>query len=407
MNIIFSCAICIFSSLWCLSSNNKYICADLSNDDNFEKIELYEEVLFSYYLDYLHDTCRQTSYSFEDFENNYYSLFNKALIIDYVDIVSTVDSYELEEYASKIDISRSSDGKFQLGCGKDAITSINRFQNGRPFYNTNYYNLIQAGDIFIELAAGHFQHVGVVTDLAYPYGLTIQMGTYVQVIEAINNSSGVQFGYIDDQRIIENQIEIYRYHLGLTTTEFNSLHYFLDQHIGNEYHISIFFNTNFSNNKWYCGELVYAAYLYAGINIAPTFDTTSHDILLGLGICDGTNAVEITIERNRFLSQQLVSFNTTQYCVRVQNNASKLITVYYASSTVAESNAMNWSNLGSVSQVAISSNSFSDIVITRNSNQYIATSFCYTNIGRVERLITYAYITSGYSLIEHNVVIFE
>ena len=406
MKFLSACLSCLVLSIFGLSTNNDNGDFDYQNISAVQNIKLYEEVLHTYYLDYLHNNANQTEYSFEEFEDNYYSLFKGILVTDYVDITSKISKENLQEYSNKVCNSKSGDVNFQLGCGKDTITSINRFHNGPPFYNVNYYNLIQNGDIFIENASGHFYHVGVVSDIAYPYGLTIQMGTYIQVIEAINDSNGVQFGYLDDQRIIDNQIEIYRYHLGLTTAEFYSIVFFLDEQIGDAYSLSYFMNTSFYNDLWYCGELVYAAYLYAGIDIAPSYNPDDDLYILGTDICEGTNAIVVVIERNRFLSLQLIGFNTTQYTVRVYNNASKLITIYYASSSVTSTNAKKWINLGTVQQTNISSGSYSDIVITKNSNQYIATSFCYTNLTRVERLITYAYVTSTYSLLEYHNVIF-
>ena len=370
----------------------------------FENVKLYEEVLLTYYNSYLGNEDRSTNYSFEEFKNNYYSYFAHDLIVDYVDCICTYTQVEIERHVTEP--SRTADGKFQLGCNKESMTSFYRFQNGSPFYNTNYYSLVKNGDIFMEDDSDHFYHVGIVTNLAYPYGMLSQMGTYVQVVEAINNNDGVQFGYLDDQRIVENKVEIYRYHQDLTTTQFNSIYYFLDEQIGDAYLIHLYLLPSINNDFWYCGELVYGAYLYANINAAPSF-TDYQNIILGTDICDGTNVIEIDIEDNKYLTLQIIGFNPNNYTIRIFNNSSQNITAYYKSSTTTEDNAKNWTNLGSVTSIIISNNDYEDVTITKNgSYKYIATSLTFTKFGRTERLITYGYITTTFSIVNHNNIIF-
>ena len=371
-----------------------------------ERIELYKEVLFKYYTDYLNCSNRQTEYSFQEFEDNYYSFCSNESISNYIDyaLVNEIadDSNNLRSHSG------SADGKFQLGCSKENPTSGSRFQNGVPFYNCNFYDRIQRGDIFLENDLGHFYHVGIVTNLAYPVTQFSSQNTYIQVIEAIDNSNGVQFGYLDDQRIIENKVEIYRYGQGVTESQFNLIYAFLDEQIGDQYELHNHVHTSYYCDDWYCGELVYAAYNYAGINVAPSFTDLNNEILIGTTICNGITANRIYLDKDLYLILQMVRKNFGSYTIRIINYSNLYVSANYNSRMCFESDAKNWVNLNDVHYVDVASYSYTEVNISTNwFATHITTSFYITNLNRKERFITYANELSNASLTQYNNLKFE
>ncbi|HHT67106.1 MAG TPA: hypothetical protein GX010_02640 [Erysipelotrichaceae bacterium] len=362
--------------------------------------------MFEYYIDYLNQNDRITNYAFEEFEKNYYSNFFSESITNYICSISRGEKNQSQSNSELH--TGSADGKFQLGCSRENPTSGSRFQNGVPFYNTNFYDRLQKGDIFLENDLSHCYHVGIVTDLDYPVTQFSSQNTYIQVIEAIDNSSGVQFGYLDDQRIIENKFEIYRYYQGITDYQFNLIYAFLDEQIGDDYKLHNHVQTSYYCNDWYCGELVYAAYYYAGINIAPSFTDLNSSFLIGTTICNGITAERIHLDKDLFLILQMVRKNFSSYTIRIINCSNFYISAYYNSKMCFENDAKNWVNLNDIHCTDIFSYSYVEVSISMNwFATHVTTSFCLINLNRKERLITYANELSDTGLTSYNNVKFE
>ena len=65
--------------------------------------------------------------------------------------------------------------------------------------------------------------------------------------------------------------------------------------------------------------------------------------------------------------------------------------------------SFNYANIN----VAPSLTDYEDVTIAKNgSYKYIATSFAFTKFTRIERLITYGYITTTFTIINHHNIIF-
>lgn len=104
-------------------------------------------------------------------------------------------------------------------------------------------------------------HNAMIVDMAH----SGYYGSYMQTIEAVGG--GVQYGFLDDLRMAEYKIKILRVS-GATSTVRNNAIYFIRAQLGKPYYLNTFrLNTSIDSLEWYCSELVYAAYKYAGIDI--------------------------------------------------------------------------------------------------------------------------------------------
>ena len=89
---------------------------------------------------------------------------------------------------------------------------------------------------------------------------------------------------LDDVRIHCRCGTILRLRGGLSESKYNSITYFIRKQLGKKYSIDFgSHGTSINEADWYCSELVWAAYKYAGYNIEQTGSgagpgVTPHDI---------------------------------------------------------------------------------------------------------------------------------
>ena len=146
---------------------------------------------------------------------------------------------------------------------------------------------VENGDIIYESEGGGglTGHIAVVhkfiTHTIYNYSTTgPRVVTEIQLIEAIDK--GVCYGLLDDKRCDDKGVSILR-SKQLTSAKWSSIRYFLEKQIGKDYLLVLFRkNTSINSKTWYCSELVWAAYMYAGIDISKQSNgepgITPHDI---------------------------------------------------------------------------------------------------------------------------------
>jgi uncharacterized protein YycO len=166
--------------------------------------------------------------------------------------------------------------------GSSSGTNSKYYYNTRGGYpnQTTYkkYKLnekVKVGDIVYEAcgANGITGHIAVVYEICTHYNINYSTGQctvaglYVNVIEAI--SEGVCISLLDDRRFDDRQGTVLRYN-SLTSGEWNDIRYFLKKQLNKPYSLGIGRrNTSIDSKKWYCSELAWAAYYYAGINLEP------------------------------------------------------------------------------------------------------------------------------------------
>lgn len=138
-----------------------------------------------------------------------------------------------------------------------------------PVYDV--YNLskdLKKGDIIYEAAGGSgvTHHIAIVEDIVFSSEYDVQ---YIRIIEAIDPK--VCYSLFDDYRYDIASSTILRYKEEFTEEQLNKIFYFLKHQIGKKYSVFDGGNPNVDINSsgWYCSSLIYAAYLYAGIDLYP------------------------------------------------------------------------------------------------------------------------------------------
>lgn len=128
------------------------------------------------------------------------------------------------------------------------------------------YNLldrVQKGDIIFEANGGFgiTAHIAIVEGIYYD---NVQNQNYIRIVEAIDD--GVVRSVLDDQRVDDKAVYLYRVIGATNTTKVNAINFCISQ-LGKSYYIDFSKDTSSSEPDWYCSELVWAAYYNQGIDI--------------------------------------------------------------------------------------------------------------------------------------------
>jgi uncharacterized protein YycO len=139
-----------------------------------------------------------------------------------------------------------------------------------PSYSKyNMLNEVASGDIIHETVgaiAGITGHVAIVEGI---YWSTQYQAYYIRTIESA--IKGVVYGVLDDERYDERGVSVY-YVVDATDDQIDNAVYFCEQQIGKPYNydgigpfgIGMSCNTSINSSKWYCSELLWAAYFDEG-----------------------------------------------------------------------------------------------------------------------------------------------
>lgn len=286
----------------------------------------------------------------------------------------------------------SPDENYILGSGlnQSESTDISYFKR-RPVYQSFSKSLLQKGDIVYESrSSSPTKHVAYIYDTSH----SGYYGSYVQTIEAV--AGGVQYGFLDDMRIIDFGVIVYRIYRATELLTVARASAFIVKQIGKPYSID-FTHTDTDENEteWYCSELVFAAYWAGGMNIASTnsatFDPETMPILPVM-LTNGMLNYEVDFS-SLFLSINIVSFenriwNNSRWNIRVYNPNSFPVTISYNTKMCNEGDAKNWTNLSDLVSNKLSAGSSITVNITQN---WFATSVAFSYIGNNNhRYITYA-----------------
>ena len=274
-NILKICGLVGFACLSALSfKTKKEDNTNLQNNPKYECINLADQLLNDYYGDVKAANEGKEICSFEDFCNTYRESYLD--IAAYTDKVCQDPMLEENDYVFNVPVKKSSnDENYIIGKEKSwKNTGIPKTAFKREPINRHYYEYtLEVGDIIYETFTfvGSTGHCACVTN---PWINTNESNSsdqwwYTQTIEAV--LSGVNYGFVDDERICKFGVLIYRYELksgrNLSQKQKTSIKNFLYEQIGKKYNFFTGYGSNIDKKEWMCSLLVEAAFDYSGVKL--------------------------------------------------------------------------------------------------------------------------------------------
>ena len=201
-------------------------------------------------------------------------------------------------------------------------------------------------------------------------------GNYIQTIESV--ASGVQFGFLDDNRAINFQVMIFRVYrareLGLT----KKAKEFMTKQLGKGYSTDYSCTHIGNQEKWYYSEVIYAAYYDAGVDILydPYIADSSFDYnkktfvptLMKIRFFGG----KILDFDPQYLDISIEKFENKRWYINVLNSNNFACTIIYNSKMCFLNDAISWNlNKSDIRTATIDPNSSYEVCISEN---FFATS---------------------------------
>lgn len=371
-----------------------------ASNDNFEIIT-YEDVFQGYYDMAIEKSQAINNSEICDFEQFCDDYYNSGMDLpQYTEAVIQRGNYMSQE--AEVSPTGSGDAYYILPQLDYTITPANVFAK-TPVYNLYDYSNIEEGDIIYETNTILFNagHTAIVYDIAKQSGV----GDYIQTIEAVG--SGVTFGFLDDSRMVDFQIIILRVP-NASDNEIAAAKYFSYQQLGKSYFLNpLRLNTSIESTSWYCSEMTYAAYLYAGINIGVKKDNFGNDVYLSQGCIpsDIYNSYNTySIHMSGFLDIAVFSKTGNKWTIQVINNLNYDIYFQYNAKMCFKENAAKWSGLNDTTGGIIAARSTTNVIISEN---FFATSVAISWIDGNKRFVTYGdkLNTNGAIRVLYNMII--
>jgi hypothetical protein len=292
---------------------------------------------------------------------------------------STVSSSDDEDYIIKGETSNRNSSNFDPDI--TPASAISR--------NINYgffdFSAIQEGDILLETKTllndiGHTAMVYNIAKLAT--NKIVGQNTYIQTIEAV--AGGVQFGFLDDDRMVDFGVVVLRA-TSSTQTKIENAKHFMWSQLGKSYGFPVTterVNTSIDSTEWYCSELIYAAYLYAGLDL----NAINSDGRVWPEDLANTSKTSYVCVSNCF-DAKLVGKSNGKWRIRIYNNTNSSATLYYNTKLAFESDAKKWtSSLKNVTSVTIMANGYTTVSISTN---VFATTAAFSKVVDGVRYVTY------------------
>lgn len=335
----------------------------------------------------------ENPYTFEEFCDGYYQFdlelqeYTDLLVDEAYGIICMAD-YEVstlsdtsgdEFYIIKGDTANPSSSNFD-----PEVTPSTAFQEKTLNYTKFDYSTVKVGDILYETNTIllNIGHTAFVYDINKSATVNIVgRSTYIQTIEAVGE--GVQFGYLDDKRMVDFGVVILR--TTASSSKISQAKYFVWKQLGKEYDFPMDaegrVNTSIDSAEWYCSELINAAYLYAGCNfnaVNSAGGVWPQDLLW----CSKTSYVSFS----GCLDLMLQGKENGKWKIRVYNSTGRTATVYYNTRLADVNIAKNWNNPKHEATVTITSGTSKVIYI----DTYIfGSSAMFSTIKDGKRYITY------------------
>lgn len=292
----------------------------------------------------------------------------------------------------------SPDQNYILGknIGAANYTNASYFRRAPIISQAFDYAKIAVGDIIYESnAAVPTNHVAFVNNTAQPS----DYGNYVQTIEAV--AGGVQYGFLDDERITRFGVCIYRIYRATELGVVAKAKEFILQQVGKDYPdvetmLEDFTKTktDINSTRWYCSELIFAAYYYGGMDICSNrnFDFVPESMpCLPVYLTQGMLSGQIYLN-TEYLQLSISSFhdalwNNGYWTIRISNLNYEPVSVYYNSKMCFADDARDWNGLSDIADpIEIAARSSATVNIYQN---WFATSVVVSYRSGDYRYITY------------------
>ncbi len=308
-----------------------------------EVVTLYKSVLESYYhlaVGGIENPTKTFSEFYDDFysENSSRDLYAKTLALAYENdngdmVAPFFDGYDGISVASsspKGDTGggiKGTDAYYILKNSKEISNTPLSYFYRKPRFISNVfdYSQLNVGDIICETETilNNIGHTALIVSTDHKS----EFGSYVQTIEAV--MGGVQRGYLDDDRIVNYKCCLLRVR-GRKDDNANKAAYFAEKQVGKPYAMGVL-ETSINSENWYCSQLIYAAWKYAGIDVGAknAGETFTGLACMPSDILTAYNTVEISMLSNYFLSMAFSAYkpDTKLYSFVIHNNISRPITV--------------------------------------------------------------------------------
>ena len=413
---IFLCALGTLSLIGCnsVAKGEKLVENDVKNDnpanvlnENVEVVLSYEDIFQQYYdltVEKLNAQNKVADFTIADFRDNYYesnlrldeyveSYLSDSVAKEYTPRtlvpLRASGSSDDEKYILKGNISNPKNSNGSANPNFDpATTPTNAIQRDIKYASSAAYNKVANGDIVIETNTpkvfnmGHAAFVHNTTKNAA--GKLSGRSTYIQTIEAV--LGGVQFGFLDDDRMTKFGVVIVRPKDMYGSTVGNA-DYFIYNQLGKPYYLPTnqgTYQTSFYAEHWYCSELVYAGYYYANKVIASP---TSGGWIWPWNI-QWSNKVEF-VSYNNTLDIEYMGKTNGKFKLRIYNKTGSTQEVYYNSKKCFKDDAKNWKNLSDYqnNHFSLQNGKSKDVLISSN---WFADAFAVSFVSNSKRYITYA-----------------
>lgn len=355
------------------------------------------QVLARNYYHYVTDQVSNPTRTEDEFIYEFYNEYKNGFR-DYLIEFADENNVELD-MTSDTPVTRESSGSepYIISDSKTAfdqeITSIDFSQ--QPIYKAFDYSDIQNGDIFVETKTKYawIGHCGIISNTNKK---STNYGTYVQTIEAVPDS--VSFGYLDDWRIINYGIQIYRPKTNSNISISNNAISYMSKQIGKPY--SLHFSIDIKDDSgWYCSELVYAAYYKSVLDVSERgsgLDKINVEnggyssVIYPADIAKSSN-VSLQEINDYFLELSINGKSSTLWGIRAKNKTDNVIGIFYNEKMCFSDDAKLWTNLNDIRTLAAMPKETRTIGIYENwSATTIALSYTTYYMGKQVRLISYA-----------------
>lgn len=376
-------------------------------NENVEVVLSYEDIFQQYYdstVAKLNAQNKAADFTIADFRDNYYQSslpleeYAKSYLNDSTTNDSTVrklvplkasGSSDDEKYILKGNISnpKNSNGSTNPNFDPDT-TPTNAIQRNINYASSAAYSRVEKGDIVIETHTPkvfNMGHAAFVYDTSKKAsGKLSGRSTYIQTVESV--LGGVQFGFLDDERMTKFGVVIVR-PKDMSGSTASNASYFIYNQLGKPYYLPTnqgSYQTSMYAEHWYCSELVYAAYYYANRVIASP---TAGGWIWPWNI-QWSNKVDF-VSYNNTLDIEYMEKTNGKFKLRIYNRTGSTREVYYNSKKCFKDDAKNWKNLHDWqnNHVSIQNGKFADVLISSN---WFADAFAVSYVNNSKRYISYA-----------------
>lgn len=382
-----------------LSSENSRALNTQINTEVEREVFSYKQILLEYYKDAMKYRTQNNKQhvTFDEFCDKYYT--SNMRIHDYTEAIKLSDNSVLTNRNDEAIIFKGQrqdkDAEYILDGEIYEYTPLSLFKEMPTYFNRSIYDLLEVGDIIYETRTIFFNagHNAVITDLDKK---DENNNSYIETIEAV--WGGVQHGYLDDDRITRYGVKILRVdHQARFVTDVLS---FLNTQLKKTYNLNILrSNTDIDSTCWYCSELVWAAYLYAGTNLCYQVPEVGQECWpLPAHIYQSSITYELTIPFG-FLELELINKIGNTWYIQLFNPNGFSITASYNKKMCMFNDAANWLHLNDIEEIVMQQHCYIQITIKEN---WFATSITTSWCTNDRRYISYA---DNLRLSDHSILV--